>query len=62
MLRVYYRDEPIGYTEEYNIQRAFWAQSLVAGSPDTFLLLQYPPPFAIGKSGKPGKTFFSKVT
>ena len=52
MLRVYYWDEPIGYTKACNIQRAFWTQNLAAESPDTLLLLQHSPTFTIGKSGK----------
>lgn len=52
MFCVYYWDEPIGYTEAYDIQRSFWARNLAVESPDTLLLLQHLPTFTIGKSGK----------
>jgi lipoate-protein ligase B len=52
MLTVYYWDRPIDYAKAYNMQRAFWARSLMAESPDTLLLLQHTPTFTIGRSGK----------
>ena len=52
MICIYYWDEPIGYTEAYDIQRSFWARNLAVESPDTLLLLQHSPTFTIGKSGK----------
>jgi len=49
---VLHRLELIDYREAYDIQKKFWAQKLEGQAADVLLLLEHPPTFTIGKSGK----------
>lgn len=42
----------IDYWEAYNIQKRLWSRKIENGAADAVLLLEHPPTFTIGKSGK----------
>ncbi len=44
--------EPIEYREAYERQKRLWSLRLSGEMPDILLLLEHPPTFTIGKSGK----------
>lgn len=52
MLRVLYQLEPVEYGDAYNIQKRLWEQKVKGQALDFLLLLEHPPTFTIGKSGK----------
>ncbi len=52
MLCVLYQLGLIEYGEAYDIQRKLWSQKMDGRTADALLLLEHPPTFTIGKSGK----------
>ena len=60
MLRVLCQSEPVEYGDAYNIQKRLWAQKVKGQAVDFLLLLEHPPTFTIGKSGKLENLFVSK--
>ena len=60
MLRVLCQPEPVEYGDAYNIQKRLWAQKVKGQTVDFLLLLEHPPTFTIGKSGKLENLFRSK--
>jgi len=46
------RLELIDYAEAYDIQKRLWSQKVAGQDADVLLLLEHPPTFTIGKSGK----------
>ena len=52
MLRVLCWPKPIEYDEAYDIQKRLWSRKVENGAADAVLLLEHPPTFTIGKSGK----------
>lgn len=52
MLCVLYQLGLIDYGEAYNIQKRLWSQKINGQAADALLLLEHPPTFTIGKSGK----------
>jgi len=44
--------QPIEYSEAYEWQKQLWSLRLSGEMPDSLLLLEHPPTFTIGKSGK----------
>ncbi len=52
MLCVLYQLGLIEYGEAYDIQKKLWSQKMDGRTADALLLLEHPPTFTIGKSGK----------
>jgi len=60
MLCVLYWLGQIEYGEAYDIQRKLWSQKMDGQTADALLLLEHPPTFTIGKSGKLENLLLSK--
>ena len=52
--------ELIDYGEAYHIQKRLWSQKVEGQAADALLLLEHPPTFTIGKSGKLENLLLSK--
>ncbi len=60
MLCVLYQLGLIEYGEAYDIQKKLWSQKMDGQTADAVLLLEHPPTFTIGKSGKLGNLLLSE--